>query len=272
VNGGEANGQRLEACCEWFEDHWNPELTVEAMLQPILEAIPPQDPIYYELFFEVALIDLENRWRHLADWLNRQTAVDEAMVQRARKLQPDWRVYLQLAPGADPEGTGWRRLAEWDLRCRFKYGDARIDRTVDWQPAEIEALRPLLPTVSVRDQRRLALYEPFHGPLVVGRQEKRPEPIRLVESEASKLICVPYRNTRVSRRQVLIEVLGGQWVCLSNTSRNRSVVVQKTERLAAGQSRTLRFPFAIRIDHLLLRGDRIHREATAHKPDEHGQA
>lgn len=191
---------------------------------------------------ELVRIDLERRWRSARDGIAR------------RPLE----YYLSLEQ-VSFSGDELVEMIGWEYYVRNRWGDCptRTEtayRFPQWQTVLEASLQRIAAEIS---WPRLKLTINYHalseialdGPVQVGRQrDGDPAPVsHIQESEVMRWIVAERDNSTISRKQLQIRLKTPSSVQLTNSSRNRAVVICAGDILEAGAARNCQLPVRIHL-------------------------
>lgn len=242
-------------CCD-FEDSWRFENTLDDLRRYLAEHLPEHACSYPILLAEIAQIDIERRWRYLAQNANRLAASDLNSWLAKNLHVPTARDYLAwlTSPPSDIDAVR-RKIADSELKARCKFGDAPSPAKFGFPRELWEAYQKYMPKATIFRDHERPIESIIVSPVTIGRQSLgEPDPFTVHhEDSLAKLICCPIENMTISRQQVRLEILIGKWVEIGNPSRNRDFAVIGEAAVRPGGSTLVSMPCTIDLGDIRMR-------------------
>jgi hypothetical protein len=251
---------RLDKICSEYEANWSPNHSLANFQNFLLAHSSPASPEYIDLFCELAQIDIERRWRQLADSVNQYGLARPCAPSVSIREMPRYHHYLELMNfgNGDMVGDSLAKakdlLAKCELRVRCQFGD--VPHPAEYGlAAETINLDKFLPIVSIDDAGGNQCETRFFSPLEVGRQGvHEPDSERLYwNGNKLKLICSTLDDKSISRQQLTIRIIAGRQIQLENLSQNRWFLVGRETLVAPQSAVALQLPVIVDLDSLKIR-------------------
>ncbi len=259
--------ERIDDICTSFEEVWNPDLPWQSLPEYVARYETAGTREFAELLAEMAQIDLERRWRFLAQISADAQQIETSAGFAARNKIPRCQDYLALFTDECQAISIRRTLEDCELRSRLKYGDVPIPGRVVTDFAPTSRYERYMPTVSVFFSGRNRFTAPFCGTLLVGRQdvEEPDPPVMIAQTHGSKLICAPLEDKSISRLQFTVTVIAGNSTRIANSSSNTFFCIGESLFLKPGESQIVQFPVEVKLGTTIIRLRRPLLEVTGQR-------
>lgn len=241
----------LDRFLDSFEAKWRSAQEPPSMESELTSASELSQAELSELRRELALIDMEQRWRRYYT-LHAPSSGDQAALNAAFPKLPTWDDYCRRQ-ACEPSGEGICH----EFRVRQAFGDRPDYRDF---LTRYETLRPLLserlPQIAAALTRgQLKLYEGSElvmtchmpGSVEVGRQrQNEPTAPAMIKTESGhRLLVTELTNVQLSRKRFSLEMIAFQRLWVRHLADKGTLRLNYSTRLAAGESCLVELPCTI---------------------------
>ena len=241
--------KQLDRFCMQFEDSWRLDQPHSFPFQ-FYHSKSPKFGSATEILAEICMIDMQRRWQHWSRKdLSGMKAVD--VLEQLSRL-PTYEQYSAIAAerGFVFEATDVVELKSSEFSARQKYGDLPAPSEADVDVRLTPAKRVSRPTVSVLKSGQRVYECDIWGKVEVGRQAYgEPEfPVLIEDSTPPKLLCAEGMDASISRNQFTASLVSRRYSIVTNTSANRTFVVNYDQFVLAPRSNgVFAIPFSVNL-------------------------
>lgn len=236
--------KRLDELCTKFEEEWVLQSDTGFLTSFLNRESIAELPID-ELFAELAMVDIEKRWKAWSSRLFHDVAPREILSELDGFPSVEDYGSAALECGFPLSTVDFSELAACEIKARLNYGDVRKPVGLS-QASELEAR---LPQVFLRCSKSTMLVHRFWGEIDIGRQAIGDPsfPAVTTQTQREKLVCAEGHDSLISRTQLFVKTVSKKFAIVKNESENRHFEIQdKQVRILEPQaSVSVTFPFSV---------------------------
>jgi len=213
------NCSSIDLACSRFENSLSESKTLDYISESIEQNGPLDRQTSKSLFVELAICDLERRWRAWS--LKNLSSTGPQQVSEQLAAIPGTQDYVHLATASDVpmSSEDVQLLTQMELCARCKYGDVPHPNEPGLELSALpSAFNMRRTSLSLHANGSTVFQSKFWGTLLVGRQGDGDHPFpacEFIRNGWQKLICAEYNDQRVSRAQSLNRRQHLETVCCS---------------------------------------------------------